>query len=186
MAISTRGIGTQATASRPVCRHAANSRREPRQSTATETQSRICAEAKRRDRTAMPDARRDKPPRQKRIAGRAPRQTAATETQSWTCAEVKRRDRNAMAGRVPMAKRRDRNAKLGINRWQNAVPDTLIPSRPQFRIPNSAFFPPPAVPRAHNRLCRSYNRPAQRPRRLTIHEHMKTIGAGPRQRGITQ
>ena len=30
------GIGTQAIASRPVCRHAANSRREPRQSAATE------------------------------------------------------------------------------------------------------------------------------------------------------
>ena len=53
---------------------------------------------------------------------------------------------------------------------------------PLFRIPN---FPSP-FPRAHYRLCRDYIRQALSPRRLTIHAHMKTTGAAPRQRGITQ
>ena len=53
---------------------------------------------------------------------------------------------------------------------------------PLFRIPN---FPSP-FPRAHYRLCRDYIRQALSPRRLTIHAHMKTAGAAPRQRGITQ
>ena len=122
---------------------------------------------------------RGKAPRQNLIAGRAPRQTAATEPHRRTCAEVKRRDRNAIPARTELP-----NANRGQPSRQERNAGCAHPPPPP--IPHSEFRISPAVPRAHNRLCRSYNRPVQRPRRLTIQEHMKTIGTEPRQRGITQ
>ena len=80
------GTGTEHIASRPVCRHAANSRCEPRQSPATETHRRTRAMAKPRDRNASPGTRDGKAPRQKRegwaIRDQPPRQSHNRQTRS--------------------------------------------------------------------------------------------------------
>ena len=75
------GTGTQDTASRPVWRKAANSRRDRTQNAATGTQGRAMPNAKRRDRNARLDDAEGKTLQEKRKAGRCRARDAARETQ---------------------------------------------------------------------------------------------------------
>ena len=109
--------------------------------------------AKRRDRNSRLGDAERKAPRQELKAGRCRGQNAATGTQ-----------RRAM----PRAKRRDRNAR----------PDDAERKTPQEKR-NAAQD----SPRAHKRLCRSYNRPNATLRRRTIHYPVMQSNTAPRQRG---
>ena len=118
------GTGTQDTASRPVWRKAANSRRETR--------------AKRRDRNARPGDAEGKAPRQERKAGRYRTLDAARETQRRAMPSAKRRDRNARLddaeGKTLQEKR-----KAGRCRAQSAARETQRragqPPRAQTPVP---------------------------------------------------
>ena len=176
------GTGTQDTASRPVWRKAANSRRETR--------------TKRRDRNAKPGDAERKARRQRCNAGRCRGQNAATGTQRRAMPRAKRRDRNARPGDAE-GKAPQRKRKAGRCRGQSAATGTqgrampsakrgdrnATPGDAERKTPQEKRNAAQDSPRAHKRLCRSYNRPNATLRRRTIHYPVMQSNTAPRQRG---
>ena len=118
-------------------------------------------------------------PRERTIGDHDPRRNRNATSRKPSCLAHRRQTAGVSEHKTPRGNRKDRRDRTqDIPREPHARHKTSIPPQEN---PTAAQN----IPRAHNPLCRSYNRRDATPRRPAIHDPMKQNNAASRQRGHT-
>ena len=116
-------------------------------------------------------------PRERTIGDLDPRRNRNATSRKPSCLAHRRQTAGVSEHKTPRGNRKDRRDRTqDIPREPHARHKTSIPPQEN---PTAAQN----IPRAHNPLCRSYNRRDATPRRPAIHDPMKRNNAASRQRG---